>query len=755
MNLIQNHLQRLAKIEKGDCWYIVKQETSFWKQCYFVSILDRYKVRSIENWGEALSYYLESEVQRLNRYNQEFALSANYRALKVACYYGLLTQKVIAKDEETTEIERIITTYEQAVITPVYNLIKELTQGRFEQVELYQDLINSQIEKIFISSYIDEKSKNLRRDYKLYPCLFLYKILVELGKATGEYQISFAEYKYIVQVQHHYSDFLNTLVLINESRYSKDLLQYCKAYKENLDNRFHLVLAQLGTLEIDQQNELIRLKKDKLEYVQQLLTAYERDPLACDQEHENYLVDPTPFLELIRKTNSKDRLQEQAKFEYSTVDFLQEQSKQETLSSEELTVQTTLDFSSEPQLLTAEEQAEKERNLQQAVALSKPFLILSGVSGTGKSRFVRQQAEATGVARQNYSLVAVRPDWITPSALIGNLSRITGRTTYITTPTLDFILKAWLAIAKVATFNLSTGQVEIAEEDFLKLKPFWLCLDEMNLAPVEQYFANYLVALETRNLYREQEKQSYFYSSSPLVEPQTIKQCADFFQDCGISSESPLANYFRCFGIGLPFNLIVVGTVNMDETTYSFSRKVLDRALSLDFSEVFPNDFNQFFEPQYKPKTLTFSHASDARKLLTADSEFVPESIHFLTQLNNQLAETKFKLGYRALNELLLAVASFKPQNRETLESIWDEFVMTKLLPRIDGDRTSVESLLLKLESTLANLLPRIWKEKRRVDLYRETITGEAITNLSCLSKEKIREMKARLEQVEFTNFWS
>src|SRR5699024_169448 len=126
-------------------------------------------------------------------------------------------------------------------------------------------------------------------------------------------------------------------------------------------------------------------------------------------------------------------------------------------------------------------------------------------------------------------------------------------------------------------------------------------------------------------------------------------------QTLGLESKdyADLWDYITEHGLGIPLNLIVAGTVNMDETTHGFSRKVIDRALSFDFGEFFPNDFSQFFDPKTQVKTLTFPIWSQARE---ADLTSVPadtdgaKTIKFLDEVNKVLAGSPFELAYRALN---------------------------------------------------------------------------------------------------------
>ena len=148
---------------------------------------------------------------------------------------------------------------------------------------------------------------------------------------------------------------------------------------------------------------------------------------------------------------------------------------------------------------------------------SKPFVILAGTSGTGKTKLVELFAEAIGA---EYSLVSVRPDWSDGSDLFGH-NDLNGQ--FINGPICEAFDKA------------------IAELE----RPIFLCLDEMNLARVEYYLSDFLSVIESR------------------------KKGAD-----GKITTKPIAQ----FEDGIPDNLYFVGTVNMDETTFPFSKKVLDRA---------------------------------------------------------------------------------------------------------------------------------------------------------------------------------
>lgn len=422
--------------------------------------------------------------------------------------------------------------------------------------------------------------------------------------------------------------------------------------------------------------------------------------------------------------------------------------------------------------------------IKNAQFLSKPFLLLAGISGTGKTRFVREQAKTSKQFAETYCLTSVRPDWHEPSDLLGYISRLNGAAEYITTDVLQFIAKAWRAIAdsglavQVQESEEQGERLVIAgERDELdKVLPYWLCLDEMNLAPVEQYFADYLSVLETREWRWTDD--SFTYSCDALLKPATIKEVADkekLREALGFegSQYDELWADICQYGLGIPFNLLVAGTVNMDETTHGFSRKVIDRALSFDFGAFFPNDYNDFFTPTSCNKRLSYpiwSNASKADLDNTFDADGT-KTVAFLSAVNAVLKNTPFELAFRALNELLLAVASSQPQDDLTLKAVWDDFMMCKVLPRIEGDTDKLttsdgKALLVELNTVLAAQLAPIWlvsdtdEGSQRPDLYREKIVADGATEdekvlrIPCRSKAKLQWMSERLASATFTSFW-
>lgn len=425
-----------------------------------------------------------------------------------------------------------------------------------------------------------------------------------------------------------------------------------------------------------------------------------------------------------------------------------------------------------------------EYGVKASFSLPKPFLLLAGISGTGKTRFVREQAKTSKQFTETYCLTSVRPDWHEPSDLLGYISRLNGDAEYITTDVLQFIAKAWRAIADSnltvevqESEDLGKRLVVTGERDALeRVQPYWLCLDEMNLAPVEQYFADYLSVLETREWRWTDD--SFTYSCDALLKPATIKEVADKEKlreslgfDCAQYDE--LWAHICQYGLGIPFNLLVAGTVNMDETTHGFSRKVIDRALSFDFGAFFPNDYNDFFTPTSCNKRLSYPIWSNASKVDLANTFDADgtKTVAFLSAVNAVLKNTPFELAFRSLNELLLAVASSQPQDDLTLKAVWDDFMMCKVLPRIEGDTDKLttsdgKALLVELRTVLADQLVPIWlatetdEENKRPDLYREKVVHDGTNNedtvllISCRSKAKLKWMSDRLTNATFTSFW-
>ncbi|MCQ8848087.1 hypothetical protein NQT74_05810 [Alteromonas stellipolaris] len=390
------------------------------------------------------------------------------------------------------------------------------------------------------------------------------------------------------------------------------------------------------------------------------------------------------------------------------------------------------------------------------IHLPKPFLLLAGISGTGKTRFVREQARYGA-----YKLVAVRPDWHEPGDLLGYETRLTesGNPEYVSTEVLKFIAAAWKELVDngfdfEACERDGINSIHVSGEQgaLSSVRAHWLCLDEMNLAPVEQYFSDYLSVLETRKWHKDDS--SFTYSCDTLLDSGKLNVGGTKLRkDLGLEGLEfdELWELFLKIGLPVPLNLIVAGTVNMDETTHGFSRKVIDRAISFDFGEFFPNDFDAFFDDEEAQKKHPVKLSFPLSSHTGAATGAAKDSRTFLKAVNEVLKGSPFELAFRALNELLLTVESFDgvESDRIKLQAVWDDFLMMKLLPRIEGDADKVDAILNSLEGVLSEQLSDIWNgEKVRPDLWREPEE-----NIACRSKRKIELMKEKLSG-GFTSFW-
>jgi len=349
---------------------------------------------------------------------------------------------------------------------------------------------------------------------------------------------------------------------------------------------------------------------------------------------------------------------------------------------------------------------------------TKPFVLLAGISGTGKSRLVRTLAyqtcspELQGKRPGNYALIMVKPNWHDPTELVGYVSRIGEKPRYVVTEFLRFLVKAWQHPGT----------------------PFFLCLDEMNLAPVEQYFADYLSVVETRRTDEAGQVITDALLSVDHVEDAVVFR--DALLAMGLEQDAELMDRFMRDGITLPPNLVVMGTVNMDETTHSFSRKVLDRAMTFEMNHVDLRAGLGEQDVQWSYPELPLS-ADLALGRITRGGD-VPQSfagaeevLKWLEQLNGVLDGTPFKVAYRVRDEALIYAyhnsgLSNKPS--DWLQQCLDEMMVMKVLSRIEGDAGRVGEVL----TNLMNMLPENWKQSRK----------------------KIAEMQHKLT-FGYTSFWS
>lgn len=391
---------------------------------------------------------------------------------------------------------------------------------------------------------------------------------------------------------------------------------------------------------------------------------------------------------------------------------------------------------------------------------TKPFMLLAGISGTGKSRLVKELAFMTclknvedpdeGIVIDaqkeptmpfNYCHIEVKPNWHDSSELLGYYNALDG--IYELTPFIRFVYRA----------------IRFPE------MPFFVCLDEMNLAPVEQYFAEYLSALETRTLTAEG------IVSAPLLE-QSIFNGVDLAK-YKQPSDILVVGYLKENGLKLPNNLYVVGTVNMDDTTHQFSRKVIDRAFTVEmnggdlaemFSQKNTNALKYRSDADVVPLDAIkscFIHASEIfenssyQKYEKTIKESVPE---YLNAINARLANTPFQVSYRVQNELILYLAYLIQQNNfpDDIDALTKEAVlavlMEKILPRVQGD----DKLLGRgrdkdVFTELKDYVEKALLVKEETDDNTELVHG---SDLYRQVTDKLEQMHKRLENSYFANFF-
>ena len=264
--ILAKKYKSLKVAEDYACWYLVKQPTEFSQICYLVSALESYQKNDKK---EDLKEYIVSYNEKLD---SSLSLSSNYRALRVAAFFGLIIMNG--------------SRYDEAIITPTFEEIKRRTNGAFENTELYLDIIERQIEKMFISSEIDEKSNDIRRSFRLYPIMLLYKVLLELGRSVGKYTISIDEYRYIVATTERFNGFLDALLYIKLFRECPDDIEQFTVFKEKFDSRLIQALKQLPGLDVDTRTA-ITIKSEFVEEIAEKVYLFEENPDIF--ESDNYL----------------------------------------------------------------------------------------------------------------------------------------------------------------------------------------------------------------------------------------------------------------------------------------------------------------------------------------------------------------------------------------------------------------------------------------------------------------------------------
>lgn len=325
---------------------------------------------------------------------------------------------------------------------------------------------------------------------------------------------------------------------------------------------------------------------------------------------------------------------------------------------------------------------------------SKPFVIISGISGTGKTKIVQLFAESVGATEDNgqFKLISVRPDWSDSSDLLGykNLQ--------------DQFVEGQL-----------TEIVKRAHE--YPALPHFVVLDEMNLARVEYYLSEFLSIMESRRVDEDGQ-----IVSSPLV---TTNDGA----------------------FSLPNNLYIIGTVNMDETTHPFSKKVLDRANTIEFNEIRLNHFTMFEEDKEEVAAVRVGNEQFESKYLYlkqayGDNKALIQKVSAqLEKINEQLQTIYAQVGYRVRDEICFYMLYNDEMKLLSEEQAFDFCVMQKILPRISGADSTVEDLLKNLYEQFAG---------KAYD------NGKTVSESAAYprSAKKVAEMLNRLYKDGFTSFW-
>lgn len=557
------------------------------------------------------------------------------------------------------------------------------------------------------------------------PIMYTLKVLLVLGDATGTYKIQNKELKLFVCTCNEWSQYFQSVESIIRFRTDQEFQkQTTENYNIANDTRFNLVFDNLSYLVAE--GNAIAIKDECVEDVRKKVAEFE---LGSTIESRETCVLPIPT-KISESSNSM---------------FLS--------------------------YLTA--------------IRTKPFILLAGISGTGKSRIVREFAfkscpdylqDKAGTTPGNYCMIEVKPNWHDSTELLGYYSRL-GKAGYQFSKFVKFLVKAKM----------------------YPNVPFFVCLDEMNLAPVEQYFAEILSILETRKVVIGEDGNKTIKTEA-IIDAEHFKALgkiggfAPNFTDrdiymklYDIDTENDIDETvgkrtdLKTEGLTLPDNVVIIGTVNMDDTTHQFSRKVIDRAMTIEMNggnlrnmfggsknlEYLPNKEQQKWQNAFIRRYVT------ADEVLEAHSDVAKELVEKLPaqleEINKALKGTPFEVSYRVLNELTIMVGVMLDEGMELDDAIAqsvNNILLMKILPRIEGDAEMFalsREYKAKVSITYDNRLE--WLKELAPDI-KETLTdtesgdddteekAEAAKEHQPTAKDKIQEMIDRLNNQEFTRFW-
>lgn len=349
---------------------------------------------------------------------------------------------------------------------------------------------------------------------------------------------------------------------------------------------------------------------------------------------------------------------------------------------------------------------------------TKPFVILAGVSGTGKTKLIKLFAEALGATGSNHQfmLIPVRPDWSDPCDLLGYKD-----------------LSGAFRPGRLAEVLVDASQPENQH------KPYFICLDEMNLARVEYYFSDLLSIIETQE-----------WSNNRIVTSSLINRDSLRLEDQPTYGD-----------LYLPDNVYLIGTVNMDETTHPFSKKVLDRANTIEFNYInlqqYPSERrleqqdvvvadNQFLRSEYLQLVDVYQDYSD----------LVHKTTEKLVKINHILEEIHAQVGFRIRDSICFYMVYNQRFQLLTEDEAFDLQLLQKILPRVQGSNLSVKRVLLKLmQGALGKSLAVNDHIEDASGLYQKWSSSQGEEDAKHPgTARKIAFMLRRLEEDGFTSYW-
>ncbi|MFL1662096.1 MrcB family domain-containing protein [Bacillus cereus] len=325
---------------------------------------------------------------------------------------------------------------------------------------------------------------------------------------------------------------------------------------------------------------------------------------------------------------------------------------------------------------------------------TKPFVILSGISGTGKTKIVQWFAESLGATEENgqFTLIPVRPDWSDSSDLLGYVN-LQG----------EFQERPLIKVLENADANPN--------------RPYFVVLDEMNLARVEYYFSDFLSVIESRKW-----KDGKIVTSPVLPESITNKH------------------------ITIPSNVYIIGTVNMDETTHPLSKKVLDRANTIEFNTVNLDYFNFLMDVEEKEAEIASNRSLETEYLhlkecFKENEELVRNISTILIEINKTLESVGAQVGYRIRDEICFYMAYNEQGKLLSFDEALDYQIYQKILPRLAGSDGRTEEVLKQLYVLCAN---------EEYDSGNNDVSYAKYPH----SANKLSHMLRRFEYDGFTSFW-